>query len=70
MEKGFNKEKLREFGAHKGLQWHFGPPDAPWRNGCAESLVKSVEKAMKVAIGDQILSFPELQQFYLKYLIL
>lgn len=61
MIKGFDEDKLRQFGAHEGLKWHFSPPDAPWHNGCAESLIKSVKKALKVAIGEQILSFPELQ---------
>ena len=61
MIKGFDKEKLIEFGADKGLKWHFSPPGAPWYNGCVESLVKSVKKGLKVAIGEQILSFPELQ---------
>ena len=61
MVKGFDQEKLREFGADKGLKWHFSPPGAPWYTGCAESLVKSVKRAIKVAIGAQTLSFPELQ---------
>ena len=30
-------------------------------NGCAEALIKSVKKAIIVAIGDHILSFPEIQ---------
>ena len=59
--KGFDQEKIREYGAEKGLQWHFSPPGAPWYNGCVEALVKSVKKALKVAVGSQVLSFPELQ---------
>jgi hypothetical protein len=59
--KGFGVEKLKEFGADNGLKWYFSPPNAPWRNGCVESLVKSIKKCIKVAIGDQILSYPELQ---------
>lgn len=61
MIKGFDKEKLKEFGADKGLKWHFSPPDAQWHNGCAESLIKSVKKAIKVAVGEQVLTFSELQ---------
>ena len=53
--KGFDEDKLREFVAYQGLKWHFSPPDAPWHNGCAESLIKSVKKTIKVSIGDQIL---------------
>ena len=59
--KGFDVEKLRAFGADKGLKWHFSSPNAPWRNGCVESLVKSVKRSIKVAVGDQVLSYPELQ---------
>ena len=51
---------LKEFGAMEGLQWHFSSPNAPWQNGCVESLIKSVKKALKVTIGE-VLSFPELQ---------
>ena len=29
MIKGFDEDKLREFGADQGLKWHFSPPDAP-----------------------------------------
>ena len=61
MVRGFDQQRLIEFGAEKGINWHFSPPDAPWYNGCVEALVKSVKKAIKVAIGDQVLSFPELQ---------
>ena len=39
----------------------FSLPNAPLQNGCAESLIKSVKKAIKVTIGEQVLSFPELQ---------
>ena len=61
MIKGFDVDKLKEFGAHQGLKWHFSPPDAPWYNGCAESLIKSIKRAIKNSIGEQTLSFPELQ---------
>ena len=52
---------VSEFGASVGVQWHFNSADAPWQNGCAESLIKSVKRAIKHAIGDQVLSFSELQ---------
>ena len=61
MIKGFDVDKLKEFGAHQGLKWHFSPPDTPWYNGCAESLIKSIKRAMKNSIGEQTLSFPKLQ---------
>ena len=58
---GFDVERLKELGADNGLKWHFSPPNEPWRNGCVESLVKSLKKSIKIAVGSQILSFPELQ---------
>ena len=61
MVKNFDKQRLVEFGAERGINWNFSPPDAPWYNGCVEALVKSVKKAMKVSVGDQVLTFPELQ---------
>lgn len=58
---GLNKDRLREFGAEHGLEWRFTAADAPWQNGCSESLVKSVKTAIKGAIGDQVLMFSEFQ---------
>ena len=59
--KGFDQEKLVKFGVDKGLTWEFAAPDGPWQNGCSEALIKSVKKAIKGAIGRQVLSFSELQ---------
>ena len=56
-----DQQQLKEFGAEMGLEWHFTSPDGPWRNGCSESLIKSVKRGLNVAVGDQILSFSELQ---------
>jgi hypothetical protein len=56
-----NKEAISEFGSKYQIDWEFCPPDAPWQNGCAESLMKSTKKALKVAIGDQALSHSEMQ---------
>ena len=52
---------IREFGADNAIDWEFNAPDAPWQNGCAEALIKSAKKAISVAIGGQILTFPEMQ---------
>ena len=35
--------------------------DAPWQNGASEALVKSVKKAITVAIGESVMTFSELQ---------
>ena len=44
-----------------GTEWNFSPASAPWYNGAVEALVKSVKKALNVAVGENILSFSELQ---------
>jgi hypothetical protein len=54
-------EELKQYGANQGIDWSFSPPDAPWRNGCVEGLIRSVKKALLHAIGDQVLPFHELQ---------
>ena len=59
--KGFDQEKLIKFGVDKGLTWEFAAPDGPWQNGCSEALIKSAKKAIRGAIGSQVLSFSELQ---------
>jgi len=58
---GFDEKAITEFGASKSLYWSFSAPDAPWQNGCAESLIKSVKKVLTVVIGGQELSFSETQ---------
>jgi hypothetical protein len=56
-----NKQELLEFGSAHQIEWKFIPADAPWQNGCSEALVKSVKKALKIAIGGQALTFSEAQ---------
>ena len=53
---GWNKEELREFCAEKGMEWRFTTPAAPHHNGCAEALVKSCKRALKTAVGKQVLT--------------
>ena len=43
------------------IKWHFHPSDAPWYNGCSEALIKSVKRTLLCVIGDQIMTFSELQ---------
>ena len=56
-----NKEELAEFGSIHQIDWQFSPPDAPWQNGCAEAMIKSVKKSLKISIGEQALTFSEMQ---------
>ena len=37
------------------MKWRVTTPAAPHHNGCAEALVKSCKKALKTAIGKQVL---------------
>ena len=62
--KGIDKNKLKEFGAENEFDWDFSSPDAPWQNGCSEALVKSVKKAIKNAMGSQILMLSELMTVF------
>ena len=59
--KTWDWDELNAFGARKGMQWEFIPADAPWQNGISEALVKSVKKAISVAIGENTLTFCELR---------
>lgn len=47
---------MKEFSAEKRTEWQFITPASPHHNGCAEALVKIATKALKTAIGEQILT--------------
>ena len=59
--KGFDWEFLQKYGVKYGTEWQFSPADAPWYNGATESLVKTVKCALNAAVGEQIMTFSELQ---------
>ena len=59
-------EKLKKFGVEKGFEWSFSTADAPSQNGTAESLIKSVRRGIMVAFRQQILSFQNCRQYYLR----
>ena len=52
-------ETIKNVGAEKSIEWDFMPADAPWQNGCAEAMVKEIKRAIKGAIGEQVLSYNE-----------
>jgi hypothetical protein len=56
MIEGWDKNKLKEYCADRGITWQFTTPLAPHQNGCSESMVKSCKKAIKKAIGDTVLT--------------
>ena len=57
---GLNLQQLKQFGVNKGFEWDFSPAEAPWYNGCAESMVRAVKKAMTAILKGKVLSHSEL----------
>ena len=55
MVQGLSIDKLQEYCSERGINWIFITPAAPHQNGCSEALVKSCKRALKIAIGDQVL---------------
>ena len=66
MVEGWKSEESREFCAGKGTKWLFTTPKAPHCKGYAEALVKTCKKALKEAIGRQVLSPFELYAYLLE----
>ena len=59
--KDLDPQSLKQFGVTQGLQWIFSSADAPWQNGVSEALIKSIKKAVTIAIGENVMTFSELQ---------
>lgn len=58
-------DEIAKFGGKEGMCWKFTKgADAPWQNGCSESLIKSVKRALTYSIGDKVLQFGELQTVF------
>ena len=51
---GLEWERVREFGHQHRVEWNFSPADAPWYNGTAEALIKSVKRALEAAVGEAV----------------
>ena len=56
-----NWKMVQEVGVTHGSEWSFSVAEAPWTNGATKALVKSVKKALSVILGEQVLTFSELQ---------
>ena len=56
MVKDLDGNQLREFCGENSIKWIFTTPAAPHQNGCAEALVKSCKRSLKIAIGEQLLT--------------
>ena len=61
MFKNFDWTKIKDAGASNGLEWKFSPAESPWYNGCCEALIRSVKKSISHAIGNQRVTFTEMQ---------
>ena len=59
--KNLSWDEVQIFGHKFGTTWSFCPPDAPWQNGSTEALVKSIKRALKCVMGNQVFSYAELQ---------
>ena len=66
MIQGYDPNLLRDFCAKTGTQWIFTTPASPHQNGGAEALVKSCKRAVKNAIGEQVLSPFELYTCFME----
>ena len=60
MIQGLDRKQLKRYGAEKEIEWDFSPAEAPWYNGCAESMVRAAKKAMKATLKGQVLTHSEL----------
>ena len=54
-------DEIRKYGSAFDTEWEFAPADGKWYNGATEALVKSVKRALKASIGENVLKFSELQ---------
>jgi hypothetical protein len=62
--KGIDQTQLEDYGADNGFKWEFTDPNAPWKNGCAEALIKSAKRAITTTIGEQVMMYSELQTVF------
>ena len=61
ISKNWDWDKILDSGVSKRTTWNFSPGDSPWWNGCCESLIKSIKKSISLPVGNQRVSFIELQ---------
>ncbi|KAK3105008.1 hypothetical protein FSP39_015108 [Pinctada imbricata] len=62
MNKNWDWKRIEAHGVHSGMDWEFNKSaDAPWENGCCEALIKTAKSCLRAAVGDAVMSFPELQ---------
>jgi hypothetical protein len=54
-------KEIKEFCNNKGMKWEYLTPTAAHQNGCAEALIKTTKRCIKLAIGKKVLWPLELQ---------
>ena len=52
---------IKRYGIKYKTELGFSPADAPWQNGATEALIKPIKRALNNAIGEEVMSFSELQ---------
>ena len=58
----WNWDKIHTISRNERIEWDVNKSaNAPWENGCSESLIKSVKRNLTLSIGTSILSFSDLQ---------
>ena len=61
MTKNWDMSELCKFGSKQGMTWIFNrSANAPFQNGCSESLIRLVKRGISMSIGDNVISFGEL----------
>ena len=58
---GLDWDVIDQYGYPYGTSWAFSPASAPWYNGATEALIKSAKRALQATIGENILTFSEMQ---------
>ena len=61
MTRNWDISEFSKFGSKQGMSWIFNKSaNAPFQNGCSESLIRLVKRGILMSIGDNILSFGKL----------
>ena len=62
MTEKWNTCQISQFCLNQGTTWSFNKSaNAPWQNGISEALIKTVKRLLVIAVGENVLSFGELQ---------